>query len=103
MEKVINHIGLIVSTSLEARETPAVKPLLHKDESSLGRKFIWNYRTAVGMLNYLQRLTRTEISMAVHQRAHFGNNPRLMYKRSVRRIANYLASTYAYVDLPDGY
>ena len=30
------------------------KPLMHKYESSIGRKCVWNYRSEVGMLSYLQ-------------------------------------------------
>ena len=40
--------------------------------------------------------------MAIHQCARFCNNSRLVYERSIRRIAKYLASTSTYVDLPDG-
>ena len=54
VEKIINCVILEVSTSLKARETPTGKPSLYKDKSSLGRKFVWNYRAAVGMLGYLQ-------------------------------------------------
>ena len=39
--------------------------------------------------------------MDVNQRAIFFNNPHLVHKRAVRRIAKYLASTSTYVDLPD--
>ena len=54
VEKTINHVGLTVSKSLKSRDTPAGKQLLHKYKSSLGRKYVWNYRSAVGMLSYLQ-------------------------------------------------
>ena len=73
----------------------------HKDESILGKKCVWNYRAAVGMLHYLQGSTQTEISMSIHQCAHFGNNPHLVHERAVRRIAKHLASTSTYVNLPD--
>ena len=57
VEKIINCLGLTVSMSLKAIETPAEKPLPHKDISSLGRKFICNYRVGVGMLSYLHLST----------------------------------------------
>ena len=59
VDKIINHVGLTVYASLKARETPYVKPLLHRDESSIGRKFIFNYRAAFDMLSYLQLSTIT--------------------------------------------
>ena len=37
-QKIINHVGFIVSTNLKAIETPAGKPSLHRDESSLESK-----------------------------------------------------------------
>ena len=67
MEKIINHIIINVYATIKSRETPAGKPLMHKDESSLGRKFVWNYRAEFGMLIYLQGSTRTEISISVHR------------------------------------
>ena len=55
--KIINYVGLEVSTSLKSRDTPTGKPLLHKDEYSIGSKCVWNYRAAVGMFSYLQGFT----------------------------------------------
>ena len=101
LDKIIDHVGIEFSTSIKARETPAGKPLMHKDESSLGINCVYNYRVAVGILSYLQVSTRPEIPMAVHQCARFFNNPRLVHKRAVRRIAKYLASTSYYVYFPD--
>ena len=41
-----------------AKSTPVGKHLLHKDLSGNLRKETWNYRTAVGMMTYLQGNTR---------------------------------------------
>ena len=100
VDKIINHAGITVSASLKAKDTPSVKPLLHKDEYSIGRKCVWNYREAVSILSCIHGSTRPEISMSVHQCARFFNNPRLVHEISVRCIAKYLASTSTYVDLP---
>ena len=51
VEKIINHVGLILSASLKSRETPAGKPLLNKEEYILGSKLVWNYKAEVGMLS----------------------------------------------------
>ena len=91
-----------MSASIKARDTTSGKPLLHKYKSSLGRKCVLNYRSKVGMLSYLRVLTRPEISMAVHQCERFCNNPRLVHKCAIRRIANYLVSMSTYVYLLDG-
>ena len=55
VEKIINHVGLELSASLKAREKPDENLLLHKEEYRLGRKYVWNYRSAVDMIIYLQR------------------------------------------------
>ena len=54
MEKIINHIIIVGSVSFIVRKTPSGKPLLNKDESSIGRKYVFCYRAADGMLSYLQ-------------------------------------------------
>jgi hypothetical protein len=52
--------------------TPVVKGLLHRDLAGKPRKYKWNkYRTAVGMLSYLQNSTHPEIAMTVHQLLDF--------------------------------
>ena len=82
-----------VDENYNVRDTPAIKPLLHKDETGSDRKCSWNYRQAVGMYNYLQATTRPDISFATHQCARFSINPKLSHKRAIRRIARYLQGT----------
>ena len=79
--------------AMNERETPVGKPLLHKDLSGENRKQSWNYRSAVGMLNYLANSTRPELAMAVHQCARFNNNPMLSHERAITRICRYLLSS----------
>ena len=50
-----------------SRPTPAVGPLLNRDEEGPERKHDWKYRTLTGMLGYLQGTSRPDISMATHQ------------------------------------
>ena len=75
---------------MNGKETPVGKPLLHKDLSGEQRKHNWNYRSAVGMLNYLANSTRPELAMAVHQCARFNNSPMLSHERAITRICRYL-------------
>ena len=69
------------------------KPVLHKDLEGKPRKLSWKYRTAVGMLTYLQGNTRPEISMAVHQTARFSNDPKLCHEKAIMRLGRYLLHT----------
>ena len=53
------------------KPTPAVyKEILFKDEDGPARKQDWNYRSLIGMLNYLAATTRPDILFAVHQCVH---------------------------------
>ena len=75
------------------KSTPVGKPLLHKDISVNPRKETWNYRTAVGMMTYLQGKFQPEMSMDVHQTARFWNNPMLLHKKAIERLGRYLSRT----------
>ena len=76
-----------------SRSTPAVLPLLSRDEEGPERKHDWKYRTLTGMLGYLQHTSRPDISMATHQCARFNANPKLCHERAVKRICKYLLGT----------
>jgi len=80
-------------TSTNGRLTPAAAQVLNKDLDGKPRKKEWAYRTAVGMLSYLQTNSRPDISMAVHQTARFCNNPMLSHEQAISRIGRYLRHT----------
>jgi hypothetical protein len=84
---------LSIDDKVNHQPTPAIKPLLYKDLEGLERKHDWNYRQAIGMLNYLTATSRPEIAMAVHQAARFCINPKLSHERAVNRIGKYLLGT----------
>ena len=84
MERFLVVIGIDGSTN--SRKTPALKLLLYKYVNELTRKHIWNYRQAVGMLIYLQLVTRPDLSLASHQSARFYINPILSHEKSIYRI-----------------
>ena len=77
-------------TSSNSKSTPVGKPLLHKNLSGKPRKETWNYRTAVGMLGYLQGNSRPKISMVGHQTACFPNSPMLSHEKAIKRLGCYL-------------
>jgi hypothetical protein len=92
IDRIIEAMGL-EQRMTNARPTPAVKPLLHRDLDGLPRQANWNYRSVIGMMNYLQQSTRPDISFAVHQCARFCNDPKLSHERAVKRITKYLLGT----------
>ena len=77
-------------TSTKDRLTPAAGHILNKDIEGKPHKNSWNYRTAIGMLSYLQGNTHPDISMAVHQNACFWNKPMLSHEQAITRIGRYL-------------
>ena len=66
IERIINAVN-IDTRMCKSRPTPAVCPLLSRDEDGPERKHSWNYRMLTGMLGYLQYTTRPDIVMATHQ------------------------------------
>ena len=95
-ERIVTLLGLKdndFDANINARSTPVGKPVLNKDLEGKPRKLSWKYRTAVGMLNYLQGNTRPEISMAVHQTARFCNDPKRCHEQAIMRIGRYLLHT----------
>jgi hypothetical protein len=86
-DRIINYLGIDTNDygmETNTKPTPVGKPLLHKDLAGKPRKEDWNYRTAVGMMTYLQANSRPEMSMAVHQTARFCNKPMLLHEKAIK-------------------
>ena len=93
IDRIIDLLGNDVRDA-NTKSTPAVyKEILHKDEEGPDRKQPWNYRSAIGMLNYLVASTRPDCLFAVHQCARFSANPKLCHERAVKWIVRYLKGT----------
>jgi hypothetical protein len=72
-------------------KTPASSTVvLTKDIDGEVRKEDWNYRSVIGMLNYLVNSTQPDLAHAVHQCARFSNNPKRSHEQAVKRILRYL-------------
>jgi hypothetical protein len=96
IDRLLQFLGLCnnaFATAANPSSTPVAKGLLHRDLAGKPRKLSWKYRTAVGMLSYLQNMSRPEIAMAVHQTARFSNQPMLSHEKSIMRLGRYLLDT----------
>jgi hypothetical protein len=93
---LLQFLGLCnnsLETDANSSSTPVTKGLLHRDLAGKPCKYKWKYRTAVGMLSYLQNSTCPEIAMAVHQTARFSNEPMLSHEKAIMRLGRYLLDT----------
>ena len=50
IERLLKLIGLNGDSTINTRDRPEVKPILHKDHKGLPRKYNWKYRQAIGKL-----------------------------------------------------
>ena len=91
IHRILDSYG-IKASEVNKRDTPASKPLLHKDLSGRSRKHSWSYRSVVGMLGYLSGTSRPDLAMAIHQCARFNESPKLSHERAIIRIRRYLLS-----------
>ena len=53
----------------------------------------FNYRSVIGILNFLEKSTPPEIAYAVHQCAHFSADPKQSHADAVKRIGRFLKGT----------
>ena len=74
-------------------DIPAVKPLLSKDLEVASRTSTWEYRSIIGLLNYISGSSRPDIAYATHSAAIFSANPKASHNKGVKRIIKYLKGT----------
>ena len=69
--------------------------LLTKDTNGKSIKGFWNYRSMIGMLNFLSNSTHPELAYSVHQCARFCENPKYFHEMAVHQIVKYVLSIAA--------
>ena len=87
--------------NVKLHDTPAESSkILHADNNGTDRKQMWNFRAIVGCFNYLQAMTRPDLSYLVHQCARFCNSPKLTHEQAQKHTsvvydikASYLSRT----------
>ena len=76
--------------NVKIHDTPAESSkILH----GINRKQGWNFRAIMWCLNYLQAMTRPDLSYSVHQCSRFCNSPKLSHEQALKRICRYLRGT----------
>ena len=78
---------LHLQSSSNIKKTPAMTTnLLHKDSDGPDMAPEFHYRSMIGKLNFLEKSTRPDISISVHQCACFSENPKHSRAEVVKRI-----------------
>ena len=90
INRILNVLGL--SESDRTKSTPAAEPLGAYKESR-PRHEQWNYRSVIGMIQYLASNSRCDLAFANHQCARFSHDPREPHEKAVKHIGRYLLGT----------
>ena len=90
--KILSTCGLD-QDAVASRTVPAAPSVRLNKEGNPAQDPPFNYRSALGQLNYLAATSRPEIAFAVHQCARFCGDPREVHYKAVKRIAHYLHAT----------
>jgi hypothetical protein len=95
IERVLKIVGLDpTSTQTKLHDTPASDlKILDNDPDALPREQLWNYRSAVGCMSYINAMVRPDTTMSTYQCARFCNDPKREHKEAVKRICRYLLKT----------
>jgi hypothetical protein len=92
IQQIIDDLGL--QDNSKEHTTPArADVVLHRDLDGEPFDESWSYRSVIGKLNFLEKSTRPDIALAVHQCARYSSNPKKSHGEAVKRIGRYLKST----------
>ena len=89
IDRIITALGC---DDLEGVKTPAID-VLGKDLFGDPATCTFNYQSVIGMIWYLERHTRPDISFATSQCARFSFNPKRSHELAMIRIGQYLKKT----------
>ena len=91
IESIIKDIHL--QSGSNPKKTPAMTTsLLHNDTSGHEMTMDFHYCSIIGKLNFLEKSTRPDISMSIHQCACFSESPKKSHAKAVKCIGCYLLS-----------
>ena len=90
--------SIIQDLHLQNRSNPKTTPalttkLLHKDTKSPDMVPDFHYCSVIGKLSFLEKSTRLDISVSMHQCARFTEHPKKSHAEAVKQIGCYLLAT----------
>ena len=92
INSIIKDLNMKDNTKLKAIPACSSK-LLHKDADGESIEANFYYCSVIGKLDFLEKSTRLDISVSVHQCAPFQDNPKRSHLQAVRTIGRYLRGT----------
>jgi hypothetical protein len=90
INEILTACGLQDQSS---QHNTAANMILTADLTGPPREHSLNYRSIIGMLNYLASFTRPDIAFAVHQCARFTTSPRRVHELAIWQIVWHLKAT----------
>ena len=97
IRRILKAVNIPKERKGRKRRTPCTtngrSAILSKDVGGPVRRKYWDYRSVVGMLNWLARSTRPDILFAVSQVGRFMAYPKKIHEDAVIRICEYLRDT----------
>ncbi len=91
MSSINDDVGL---KDVKVKPAPTrVSLQLHAFKDKPAFKLNFNYRSAVGKLNYLAQTTRLDIMYATHQIAKYSLDPRQLHGEAILYLVCYLKKT----------
>ena len=93
IDKVLKAMHMSAD-NLKPKPTPMASSRIlsrHSNSEDFDKSF--NYRSVVGMLNYIDKGSRSDIACAAHQCARFVENPKVEHGKALRWLARYLKGT----------
>ena len=77
------------------KTTPSITTkLVHKDTDGPDMTHDFHYRSVIGKLNFLEKSTRPDICVSVHQCTQFTEHPKRSHAEAVKQIDRYLLATH---------
>jgi hypothetical protein len=92
IQQILDDIGMKSNTKTKDKAAPS-STILRRDLDGEPFREKWDYRSIIGMLNFLEKSTRPEIAYAVHQCARFASNPRQSHANAIKYLCRYLFTT----------
>jgi hypothetical protein len=89
---ILDDMGMKPNTKTKDKAAPSLT-ILRRDLDGKPFDELWDYRSVIGKLNFLEKSIRPEIAYAVHQCARFLSNPRNSHSNAVKYLCCYLMST----------